>query len=199
MSKPEISENFYRCCGSRRLWWPWPPKPESPPEAKVVVDKMKDGKTVENVDYSFLGVKYDEAENVLYYAVADGAHFEHTVNLIYRVPIAEIADVTVVDSADQTIKNQKQQALEPADSGTSEGDFARVPQGCTIKLVSKGPKFAWAELTKDQVKDGKLAVDPKSIKTEPVEYANIGFYNCAHARDLQSDLQKLKKQVKKDM
>ena len=170
-----------------------------PPEAKVVVDKMKDGKTVENVDYSFLAVKYDDAENVLYYAVADGGHFEHTVNLIYRVPIAEIADVTVVDNADQTIKDKKQQALEPADGGTSEGDWARVAQGCTIKLVSKGPKFAWAELTNDQVKDGKLAVDPKTIKTEAVDYANIGFYNCANARELQHDLQQLKKQVNKGM
>jgi hypothetical protein len=170
-----------------------------PPEAKVVMDKMKNGKTVENVDYSFLGIKYDDAENVLYYAVADGAHFEHTVNLVYRVPIAEIAHVTVVDSADQTIKDGKQQALEPADAGTGEADFARLPQGCTIKLVSKGPKFAWAELTMEQVKDGKLVVDAMSIKTEPVDYANMGFFNCAHARDLQSDLQKLKKQVKKGM
>ncbi len=170
-----------------------------PPEAKIVMEKMKSGKTVENVDYSFLGIKYDDAENVLYYAVADGAHFEHTVNLIYRGPIAEIAHVTVVDRADQTIKDGKQQALEPADAGTGEADFARLPQGCTVKLVAKGPKFAWAELTTEQVKDGKLVVDAMSIETEPVEYANIGFYKCAHARDLQSDLQKLKKQVKKGM
>ncbi|MGB6643063.1 MAG: hypothetical protein WBG67_20015 [Thermoanaerobaculia bacterium] len=170
-----------------------------PPEAKVVVDKIKSGETVEHVDYSVLGVKYDDAQNVLYYAVADGGHFEHTVNLIYRVPIAEIADVTVVDNSDQTVKGGAQQAIETADGGTSEGDWARVPQGCTIKLVSKGPKFAWAELTGDQVKDGKLTVDPAAIKTEPVDYANLGYFKCGHARELQHDLQQLKKQVKKGM
>ena len=168
-------------------------------EAEAVVEKITSAKPVENVDYSFLGIKYDDAENVLYYAVADGAHFEHTVEVVYRVPIADIADITMVDSADQTIKGGKQQAMEPADGGTSEGDWARISQGCTIKLVAKGPKFAWAELTEDQVKDGKLVVEFESITSEPVDYANLGFFHCPKAREIQHDLHELRKQVKKGM
>lgn len=168
-------------------------------EAQAVVEKITSAKPVENVEYSILGIKYDDAENVLYYAVADGAHFEHTVDIVYRVPIADIADITMVDSVDMTVKGGKQQALEPADAGTNEGDFARVPQGCTIKLVAKGPKFAWAELTEDQVKDGNLVVDIETITSEPVDYANLGFFHCPKAREIQHDLHELRKQVKKGM
>ena len=168
-------------------------------EAEAVVEKITSAKPVEHVDYSFLGIKYDDAENVLYYAVADGAHFEHTVEVVYRVPIADIADIAMVDSADMTVKDGKQQDLEPADAGTNEADFTRVPQGCTIKLVAKGPKFAWAELTEDQVQDGKLVVEFESITAEPVDYANLGFFHCPKAREIQHDLHELRKQVKKGM
>jgi hypothetical protein len=88
---------------------------------------------------------------------------------MYRVPIADIADVTVFDNADKTIKGGNQQPIESAPGDAGAADFIRVPQGCTIKLVSKGPKFAWAELTMEQVKDGELVVDAMTIKTEPVE------------------------------
>ena len=73
-------------------------------EAQKVIDEMQGGKHPENINYSFLEIGYDDMSNVLHFAVTDGQHFKDTANLYFRVPVADINNVTVISNADKTIQ-----------------------------------------------------------------------------------------------
>jgi len=170
-----------------------------PPEAQAVMDGMVDANIIKQVDYAFLGVAYDDSDNVLYFAARDGGHFDPTMDAAYSVPIASINDVTVTSNSDVTIKDGKQVEMGHGPDDASTGDFTRLSRGCTIKLVAKDPDFGWGKLEEGQVSDGKLTVDYASLEMQPTKTVDVGFFECTHARDLQAKFHKLHKQVKKGM
>jgi hypothetical protein len=170
-----------------------------PPEAQAVMDGMVDANIIKQVDYAFLGVAYDDSDNVLYFAARDGGHFDPTMDAAYSVPIASINVVNVTSNADVTIKDGKQVEMGSGPDDASTGDFIRLSRGCTVKLVAKDPDFGWGKLEEGQVSDGKLTVDYASLDMQPTKTVDVGFFQCDHARDLQRKFQKLHKQVKKGM
>ena len=170
-----------------------------PPEAQSVMDGMVDAKIIKQVDYSFLGVKYDNSENVLYFAARDGGHFDPTMNAIYKVPIESINVVDVVSNSDVTIKDGKEVDLGHGPDDASTGDFTRLSRGCTVHLVAKNPDFGWGKLDEEQVSDGKLTVDFESVDLRPTKSVDVGFFECDHARELQEEFHKLNKQLKKGL
>jgi len=170
-----------------------------PPEAQAVMDGMVDANIIKQVDYAFLGVAYDDSDNVLYFAARDGGHFDPTMDAAYSVPIASINVVNVTSNADVTIKDGKQVEMGHGPDDASTGDFIRLSRGCTIKLVAKDPDFGWGKLEEGQVSDGKLTVDYASLDMQPTKTVDVGFFKCDHARDLQAKFHKLHKQVKKGM
>jgi hypothetical protein len=166
------------------------------PEAQRVIDEMQDGKHPENINYSFLEIGYDDMSNVLHFAVTDGQHFKDTANLFFRVPVADISDVTVVSNADKT--NQEGEIKNIGnDMAPNETGFARVPQGCSVKLTAKTPAFGWMDLKEGDIQNGKLVKDPTEDDLESIKSVLIGFYDCPHARKLQHAFHELHKQVKK--
>lgn len=173
-----------------------------PPEAAAVMHGMVDAKIIKGVDYAFLAVDYDGTEDVLYFAARDGEHFDPVMKVVYSVPISAINDVNVTSNSDVTIKDGKRVAMGEGTVGTDDavsGDFIRLKRGCTVKLVAKDPDFGWAGLAEGWVSQGKFAVEYDELVVEPTKEVDIGFYECAHAREVQREFQKLHKQVKKGM
>lgn len=151
-----------------------------PPELGVVMDNMVDAKIIKGIDYSFLAVAYDETDDILYYATVDGENFDPSMKSVYSVPIAAINDVNVISNSDVV---------------TSDG--RHLSRGCTLKLDAKEADFGWAGLAEGWVSDGKFAVAYDELVVEPSKTANIGYFECDHARMLQEEFHKLRKQVKK--
>lgn len=170
-----------------------------PPEAKIVMDGMVDAKIIEQVDYSFYAVAYDEADNVLYFAARDGGHFDPAMEAVYRVPVAAINVVNVISNSDVTIKDGKQVEMANASDTAATADFIRLSRGCTVKLVAKDPDFGWARLVEGQVTDGEFTVEYAELELENTKTVDVGFFECHHARFLQGEFHKLHKQVKKGM
>ena len=165
-------------------------------EAQTVIDEMQGGKHPENINYSFLEIGYDDGPNVLHFAVTDGQHFKDTANLYFWVPVGTISDVTVISNADSTIKEGEIKNI-GNDMAPNETSFARIPQGCSVKLTSKTPSFGWADLEEGDIEDGKLVNQPSEEDLESIKSLLVGFYDCAHARKLQHAFHDLHKQVKK--
>ncbi len=151
-----------------------------PPDLGVVMDNMVDAKIIKGVDYSFLAVAYDETDDVLYFATVDGENFDPTMKSVYSVPIAAINNVNVISNSDVV---------------TSDG--RHLSRGCTLKLDAKEADFGWAGLAEGWVSDGKFAVAYDELVVEPSKTANIGYFECDHARMLQEEFHKLRKQEKK--
>ena len=93
------------------------------------MDNMVDAKIIEGMDYSFLAVAYDESDDVLYFATADGETFDPAMKSVYSVPIAAINNVNVISNSD-----------------TVTSDGRHLSRGCTIKLDAKEADFGWAWL-----------------------------------------------------
>lgn len=151
-----------------------------PPEAETVMAGMVDAKIIEEVDYAFLAVAYDESEDVLYFAAADGEHYDPAIEVVYSIPIEAINHVNVTSNSDVT----------PAEGKP-------YSRGCSVKLVAKEADFGWAGLDEGWVTDGEFAVEYEELVVEPMKEVDIGFYHCDHARRMQMEFQKLHKQVKK--
>lgn len=164
--------------------------------AQTVIDEMIGGKHPEAINYSFLQAGYDDGSNELQFAVTDGQHFRDTTNLYYNVPVADIDSVTVISNADKTIKEGEVKNI-GNDMGTNETGFRRIPQGCSVKMTSKGANFGWTELGEGDIKDGKLVNKPSDDDLESLKSVTFGFYDCKHARELQNAIHDLHKQVKK--
>ncbi len=173
-----------------------PPAFAGSAEAQTVINELQDGDHPENVNYSFLEVDYDDSSSVLHFAVNDGQHFETPQNLYYRVPVADINDVSVISNADKTRQDGQIKDI-GADMGPNETGFTRIPQGCSVKLWAKDPSFGWLQLEEGAVQDGKLVETPSDDQLEGLKTVTIGFYDCVHARKLQHSFHELHKQVKK--
>lgn len=150
-----------------------------PPELGAVMDGMVDAKIVKTADYSFLALAYDETDDVLYFATADGEQFDPPMESVYSVPIAAIKNVNVISNSD-----------------VDAPDGRNLSRGCTIKLDAKEADFGWAGLAEGWVSDGKFAVGYEELVVEPTKNVNIGYFECDHARMLQAEFEKLRKQVK---
>ena len=146
-----------------------------PPELKAVIDGMADAQIIEQVDYSFLAIAYDDSKNVLYFAVKDGGHFNPAIEAVYRVPIESIDVVDVVDNAE-----------------------SRLERGCTVHLVAKDPSFGFGKLVRGQVAEGSFAVPYAQLAFEPTKTVDVGFFKCDHARDVQHEFRTLHKAVTED-
>ena len=168
-----------------------------PPEATTVMDNMVDAKLIPRVDYSFLAVAYDTDEDVLYYAARDGEHFDPTMEVVYRLPIAAINHVNVMSNTDIAIKDGKRINLETGFDDSATADFERLKRGCSVRLVAKEHAFGFAGLAEGIVSDGQFTVEYAELEVDPAEEVDIGFYDCPHARKLQMEFQKLHKQVMK--
>jgi len=153
-----------------------------PPEAIAVMDGMVDANIIKQVDYSFYAVAYDEADDVLYFAARDGGHFDPTMDVVYRVPIASINVVDVTSNSD-----------------VIEVDGQNLSRGCTVHLVAKDPDFGWGKLVEGQVSDGNFTVDYAELELDATKTVDVGFFECDHARAMQVEFHKLHKQVKKGM
>ena len=153
-----------------------------PPEAAVIVDGMVDAENLPGVVYSFLAVAYDDADNVLYWAASDGEQFDPTMEQIYKVPISSINHVNLVSNAD---------------GRDADGD--RQNKGCTMGLVAKEPDFGFVGLLEGQISDGESTVDWAELQVEATKEALFGFFECDHARAMQAEFEKLRKQVNKGM
>jgi len=169
-----------------------------PPEAAAVMDGMVDAEIVERVDYSFSAVAYDEADDVLYFAVRDGGHFDPALDVVYRVPVGAINVVNVVSNTDVTVLDGKQIDMTTGgDNNAYAADFIRLSRGCSVKLVAKDPDFGWGRLGEGQVADGKFTVSYDELDLESTKNVYVGFFSCHEARSMQDHFHKLHKQVKK--
>ena len=151
-----------------------------PPDLGAVMDGMVDAKIVKTADYSFLAVAYDESDDILYFAAADGESFDPAMKAVYSVPIAAINNVNVISNSDVTAP-----------------DGRNLSRGCTIKLDAKEPDFGFGKVSEGWVSDGKFAVGYEELVVEPTKTVNIGYFECDHARKLQDEFHKLHKEVKK--
>ena len=165
-------------------------------EADAAVEAITGGEQLKDVNYKFLDAGYDSDNKVLHYAVADGQHFEHTVNLYFSVPVEDINGVSVISNADKTQQGDKVKWI-GNDMAPNDTGFARVKQGCSVKINAKTQQFAWGELGDDAVADGKLVKTPDPADLEKVHTVLVGFYECAHARDVQNKIHDLHKYVQK--
>lgn len=168
-----------------------------PPEAEAVMDGMVDPQIIEIAEYGFLAVAYDVDDNVMYVAAVDGEHYDPAMEVLYKVPVAAINDVNVVSNSDVAIRDGKRIELESGFDDSASGDFQRASMGCTVKLVAKDYDFGFAGLAEGVVSDGQFTVAYEELMVEPAKEAEIGFFMCDHARNMQRELEKLLKQVKK--
>ncbi len=146
-----------------------------PPELKAVIDGMADEQIIEQVDYSFLAIAYDDSTNVLYFAVKDGGRYDPAVEAVYSVPIESIHVVDVVDNAE-----------------------TRLKRGCTVHLAAKDLDFGFGKLVRGQVSEGSFAVPYAQLAFEPTKTVDVGFFKCDHARDVQHEFRTLHKAVTED-
>lgn len=153
-----------------------------PAEAAPILDGMVDAKNLSGVNYHFLAAGYDDESSTLYWAAADGERFDPVMEQIYKVPVADINHVNVVSNAD---------------AEDAKGDNQK--RGCTVRLVAKEADFGFVGLEEGQVSDGRFTVDWAELQVEPTKEALFGFFECEHARHMQAELEKLRKEVHKGM